>query len=44
MTDQARFDGAASRVNVVPPPEAIARHAGKLLAAAGLPGHGYARN
>ncbi|KOG86808.1 type II toxin-antitoxin system VapC family toxin [Streptomyces varsoviensis] len=41
-TSQARFDYAASRVNVVPPTEAIARHASKLLAAAGLHGHQYA--
>ncbi|MFF1302118.1 type II toxin-antitoxin system VapC family toxin [Streptomyces sp. NPDC058307] len=39
---QARFDYAVSRVNIVPPTEAIARHAGKLLAAAGLHGHTYA--
>ncbi|MEW1826266.1 PIN domain-containing protein [Streptomyces sp. NPDC088196] len=38
-THQARFDHAVSRVNVVPPSEAIARHASKLLAAAGLHGH-----
>ncbi|MFJ9720840.1 type II toxin-antitoxin system VapC family toxin [Streptomyces sp. NPDC101213] len=41
-THQARFDYAVSRVNVVPPDETIARHAGKLLAAAGLHGHKYA--
>ncbi|MFE1783473.1 type II toxin-antitoxin system VapC family toxin [Streptomyces sp. NPDC059506] len=41
-TDQARFDYAVSRVNIVPPTEAIARHASKLLAAAGLHGHKYA--
>jgi predicted nucleic acid-binding protein len=41
-TGQARFDYAVSRVNVVPPTEAIARHASKLLAAAGLHGHKYA--
>ncbi|MEU7044097.1 PIN domain-containing protein [Streptomyces varsoviensis] len=41
-TSQARFDYAASRVNVVPPTEAIARHASELLAAAGLHGHKYA--
>ncbi|MGW0830893.1 type II toxin-antitoxin system VapC family toxin [Streptomyces prunicolor] len=41
-TAQARFDHAVSRVNVVPPSEAIARHASKLLAAAGLHGHMYA--
>ncbi|MFE2287814.1 type II toxin-antitoxin system VapC family toxin [Streptomyces sp. NPDC059443] len=40
--EQARFDYAVSRVNVLPPSEAIARHASKLLAAAGLPGHKYA--
>ena len=42
MTNQARFDYAVSRVNIVPPTEAIARHASKLLAAAGLHGHKYA--
>ncbi|MEU5595527.1 PIN domain-containing protein [Streptomyces sp. NPDC020298] len=41
-TDQARFDYAVSRVNIIPPTEAIARHAGKLLATAGLHGHKYA--
>ncbi|MFE3444170.1 PIN domain-containing protein [Nocardia sp. NPDC059180] len=41
-TNQARFDYAVSRVNVVPPDEAIARRASKLLAAAGLHGHKYA--
>ncbi|WP_060884621.1 type II toxin-antitoxin system VapC family toxin [Streptomyces caniscabiei] len=41
-TPQARFDYAASRVNIVPPTEAIARHASKLLAAAGLHGREYA--
>lgn len=41
-TNQARFDYAVSRVNVVPPTEAVARHASKLLAAAGLHGHKYA--
>ncbi|MEU6541012.1 PIN domain-containing protein [Streptomyces sp. NPDC047000] len=41
-TDQARFDYAVSRVNVVPPTESVARHASKLLAAAGLHGHKYA--
>ncbi|MFE4589977.1 type II toxin-antitoxin system VapC family toxin [Streptomyces laurentii] len=40
--DQARFDYAVSRVNIVPPSEAIARHASKLLANAGLHGHTYA--
>ncbi|MER5373769.1 PIN domain-containing protein [Streptomyces sp. NPDC002553] len=40
--NQARFDYAVSRVNVVPPSEAIARHASKLLAAAGLHGHKHA--
>lgn len=39
---QARFDFAVSRVNVVPPTEALARRASKLLAAAGLHGHKYA--
>jgi predicted nucleic acid-binding protein len=39
---QARFDFAVSRVNVVPPTEAVARRASKLLAAAGLHGHKYA--
>ncbi|MFF2600802.1 type II toxin-antitoxin system VapC family toxin [Streptomyces californicus] len=39
---QARFDYAVSRVNIVPPTEAVARHASKLLAAAGLHGHKYA--
>ncbi|MFI2669937.1 type II toxin-antitoxin system VapC family toxin [Streptomyces albidoflavus] len=38
---QARFDYAVSRVNIVPPTEAIARRASKLLAAAGLHGHKY---
>ncbi|MGW0395780.1 type II toxin-antitoxin system VapC family toxin [Streptomyces sp. NPDC003042] len=41
-TGQAQFDYAVSRVHVVPPSEAIARHASKLLAAAGLHGHKYA--
>lgn len=41
-TNQARFDYAVSRVNVIPSTEAISRHAGKLLAAAGLHGHKYA--
>jgi len=41
-TNQARFDHAVSRVNIIPTTEAIARHAGKLLAAAGLHGHKYA--
>ncbi|MGX2994389.1 type II toxin-antitoxin system VapC family toxin [Streptomyces sp. JNUCC 64] len=40
--NQARFDYAVSRVNIVPPNEAIARQASKLLAAAGLHGHKYA--
>jgi predicted nucleic acid-binding protein len=40
--NQARFDYAVSRVNVIPPTEVIPRHAGKLLAAAGLHGHKYA--
>ncbi|MER5478210.1 DNA-binding protein [Streptomyces sp. NPDC002734] len=39
---QAQFDYAVSRVTVVPPGEAIARQASKLLAAAGLHGHKYA--
>ncbi|MFG2870146.1 type II toxin-antitoxin system VapC family toxin [Streptomyces sp. NPDC048338] len=39
---QARFDYAVSRVNIIPPTEAIARRAGELLAAAGLHGHKYA--
>ncbi|WP_097901545.1 type II toxin-antitoxin system VapC family toxin [Streptomyces sp. b94] len=39
---QARFDYAVSRVNIVPPTEAVVRHASKLLAAAGLHGHKYA--
>ncbi|MDO0936767.1 PIN domain-containing protein [Streptomyces sp. DG2A-72] len=41
-TNQARFDYAVSRVNIVPPTETIARDASKLLAAAGLHGHKYA--
>jgi predicted nucleic acid-binding protein len=41
-TNQARFDYAVSRVNVVPPTETMARHASKLLAATGLHGHTYA--
>lgn len=41
-THQARFDYAVSRVNVVPPTEAIARRASKRLATAGLHGHKYA--
>lgn len=40
--NQARFDYAVSRVNVIPPSEDIARHASRLLAAAGLHGHKYA--
>lgn len=40
--NQAEFDHAVSRVNVVPPTEAMARHASRLLAAAGLHGHKYA--
>ena len=40
--DPARFDYAVSRVNVIPPSEDIARHASRLLAAAGLHGHKYA--
>ncbi|MFD9054608.1 type II toxin-antitoxin system VapC family toxin [Streptomyces albidoflavus] len=39
---QARFDYAVSRVNIIPPTEAVARHASKLLATAGLHGHKYA--
>lgn len=42
LLTQARFDYAVSRVNIIPPTEAIARHAGKLLAAAGVLGHKYA--
>ncbi len=38
----ARVDHAVSRVDIIPPVEAVARHAGKLLAAAGLHGHEYA--
>ncbi|MEV6941118.1 PIN domain-containing protein [Streptomyces sp. NPDC051172] len=40
-TDQARFDYAVSRVNIIPPTEATARHASELLAAAGLHGRKY---
>ncbi|WP_097912473.1 type II toxin-antitoxin system VapC family toxin [Streptomyces sp. b84] len=40
--NQARYDYAVSRVNIIPPTEAIARHASKLLASAGLHGHKYA--
>ncbi|MFD8636481.1 type II toxin-antitoxin system VapC family toxin [Streptomyces sp. NPDC059533] len=40
--NQGQFDYAVSRVNVIAPSEAIARHASKLLAAAGLHGHKYA--
>lgn len=40
--NQSRFDYAVSRVNIIPPSEAIARHASKLLAATGLHGHKYA--
>ncbi|MBP2404236.1 type II toxin-antitoxin system VapC family toxin [Streptomyces syringium] len=40
--NQARFDYAVSRVTIIPPTEAIARHASKLLAAAALHGHKYA--
>ncbi|MGV9992907.1 type II toxin-antitoxin system VapC family toxin [Streptomyces sp. NPDC003374] len=39
---EARFDYAVSRINIIPPTEAIARHASGLLAAAGLHGHKYA--
>lgn len=35
-THQARFDHAVSRVRIIPPTEAIAHHASRLLAAAGL--------
>lgn len=38
-TNQARFDYTVSRVNIIPPTEAIARHTSKPLAAAGLHGH-----
>ncbi|MFD6994221.1 type II toxin-antitoxin system VapC family toxin [Streptomyces sp. NPDC059943] len=41
-TNQARFDHAVSRVNIIPPTEAVARRASKLLVAAGLHGHKYA--
>ncbi|MEV0281878.1 PIN domain-containing protein [Streptomyces sp. NPDC050610] len=41
-TNQARFDYAASRVNIVPPTESVARQASRLLAGAGLHGHKYA--
>ena len=41
-TNQARFDYAVSPVNIIPSTEAIARHASKLLATAGLHGHKYA--
>ncbi|MFF3764988.1 type II toxin-antitoxin system VapC family toxin [Streptomyces sp. NPDC001922] len=40
--NQARFDYAVSRVNVIPADETIARHASKLLAAVGFHGHKYA--
>ncbi|MGW7452170.1 type II toxin-antitoxin system VapC family toxin [Streptomyces sp. NPDC054787] len=40
--NQARYDYAVSRVNIIAPSEAVARHASKLLAAAGLDGHKYA--
>ncbi len=39
---QAQFDYAVSRVNIVPPSEAIARRASMLLAESGLHGHKYA--
>ncbi|MFK4149413.1 type II toxin-antitoxin system VapC family toxin [Streptomyces sp. NPDC004065] len=39
---EARFDYAVSRIDIIPPTEAIARHASGLLAAAGLHGHKYA--
>ena len=35
---QAQFDYAVSRVNVVPPSESIARHASRILSAAGQHG------
>ncbi|MFE2633221.1 type II toxin-antitoxin system VapC family toxin [Streptomyces scopuliridis] len=41
-TNQARFDYAVSRVHIIPPTEAVARHASELLAAAGLHGQKYA--
>jgi predicted nucleic acid-binding protein len=40
--NQARFDYAASRVNIIPPTETIARHASRILSTAGLHGHKYA--
>jgi predicted nucleic acid-binding protein len=40
--NQARFDYALSRVNIVAPSEVIARHASRLLAQARLHGHKYA--
>ncbi|WP_328719292.1 DNA-binding protein [Streptomyces sp. NBC_00247] len=40
--NQARFDYAVSRVNIIPPSEAVARRASKLLATAGPHGHKYA--
>jgi predicted nucleic acid-binding protein len=39
---QAPFDYALSRVNIVAPSEAVARHASKLLSRAGLHGHRHA--
>ena len=38
----AQFDYAISRVNIIPPTEAIARQASKILAETGLHGHKYA--
>ncbi|KUJ66429.1 DNA-binding protein [Streptomyces albus subsp. albus] len=40
--NQAQFDYAVSRVNILPPTEAFARHASRLLSSAGLHGHKYA--
>lgn len=40
--NQARFDYAVSRVNIIPPTESIARHASRLLSNVGLHGHKYA--
>jgi hypothetical protein len=39
---QARFDYALSRVNILAPSEAVARLASKILVQAGLHGHRYA--
>lgn len=41
-TPQARFDWAVSRLKIETVPEAVARQASKLLAAAKLHGHKYA--